>query len=73
MKVQTCRLPLPGNVKLKLPISIECYVCHTPFSEKYVKVRDHCHITGKYRGVAHQSCNLNLRLTKKIPVVFHNL
>jgi hypothetical protein len=48
-------------------------VCHTPFSEKDVKVRDHCHITGKYRGAAHQSCNLNLRLTKKIPVVFHNL
>ena len=38
-----------------------------------VRVRDHCHITGKYRGSAHQVCNLNFKLTNKIPVVFHNL
>ena len=24
----------------------------------YIKVRDHCHYTGKYRGVAHKICNL---------------
>ncbi|KAK3767931.1 hypothetical protein RRG08_052614 [Elysia crispata] len=38
--------------------------------------RDHCHITGKYRGAAHNACNLKLRLNPKtttIPVVFHNL
>ena len=40
---------------------------------KNVKVRDHCHVTGKYRGAAHVSCNLNFQLTNKIPVVFHNL
>ena len=37
------------------------------------KVRDHCHITGKHRGAANWSCNINLKLTKKIPVIFHNL
>ena len=37
------------------------------------KVRDHDHITGKYRGAAHQTCNLRLRKTYKIPVIFHNL
>ena len=36
-------------------------------------VRDHCHITGKYRGNAHEVCNLNFNLTGKKPVIFHNL
>ena len=39
-------------------------------------VRDHCHITGQFRGAAHNKCNLKLRLDPKrftIPVVFHNL
>ena len=37
------------------------------------KVRDHFHITEKYRGAAHRSCNANLILTKNVPVMFHNL
>ena len=44
--------------------------------DKDVRVRDHCHITGKFRGSAHQDCNLKLRInpyTIKIPVIFHNL
>jgi len=39
-------------------------------------VKDHSHITGKYRGAAHSACNLKLRIkprTAPIPVVFHNL
>ena len=38
-----------------------------------VKVRDHCHITGKHRGSAHRDCNINVQLNHKIPVVFHYL
>ena len=41
-----------------------------------MRVRDHCHITGKFRGSAHQECNLKLRVKPediKIPVIFHNL
>ena len=37
------------------------------------KVRDHYHISGKYRGAAHWSCIINLKISKKIPVLFHNL
>ena len=37
----------------------------------YQKVRDHCHYTGKFRGAAHNICNLRY-VIKKIPIVFHN-
>ena len=36
-------------------------------------MKDHCHVTGKYRGSAHNVCNRSCRLTNKIPVIFHNL
>ena len=41
-------------------------------AKKYVKVKDHCHYTGKYRGAAHDICNLRYKIPKEIPVVFHN-
>ena len=37
------------------------------------RVRDHCHYTGKYRGAAHNKCNLKYKKPSFIPVVFHNL
>ena len=37
------------------------------------KVRGYCHVTEKFRGAAHWSCNINLQLTKKVPVIFQNL
>ena len=36
------------------------------------KVRDHCHYTWKFRGAAHNICNLRCKIPKKIPVVSHN-
>ena len=51
----------------------KCYNCDKKYSEKDVRVRDHCHITGKYRGSARQDCNINYRLTDKIPVIFDSL
>ena len=37
------------------------------------KVRNHCHITGKYNGASHWNCNVSLKISKKVPVIFHNL
>jgi len=51
----------------------ECHICGKKYTEDDVRVRDHCHVTGKYRGSAHEACNLNFQLTDKIPVIFHNL
>lgn len=31
----------------------ECHVCNRSYTEKDIGARDHCHITGKYRGSAH--------------------
>ena len=53
--------------------STQCYICDNDYVDNDVKVRDHCNITGKYRGFAHRDCNINLKLNHKIPVVFQNL
>ena len=53
-----------------------CHICGEKYTDKDVCVRDHCHITGKFRGSAHQECNLKLRIKPenlKIPIIFHNL
>ena len=39
--------------------------------KKHHKVKDHCHYTGKYRGAAHNICNLRYRIPKEIPMVLH--
>ena len=41
-------------------------------NKKYYKVRVHCHLTGKYRGAAHDICYLRYKIPKEVPVVFHN-
>ena len=50
--------------------SNSCWIC-----EKLIDYddEDHCHITGKLRGAAQWDCNINLQLTKNVPVIFHNL
>ena len=51
-----------------------CHICEEKLSsDKKSKVRDHCHFTGKYRGAAHNKCNLECRKPLILPVVFHNL
>ena len=53
--------------------STKCWICDNDYVDNNVKVRDHCYITGKYRGSAHRNCNVSLKLDHKISVVFYNL
>ena len=48
-----------------------CSTCNEELNTD--KVRDHCHITGKFRGAAHNQCNLKLKIPKKLAIIFHNL
>ena len=53
-----------------------CHICGEKYTDKDVRVRDHSHITEKFRGSAHQECNLKLRIKPediKIPIIFQNL
>ena len=43
----------------------ECHICGSKYGEKDIRVRDHCHTTGKYRRSAHQDCNLKLRINPR--------
>ena len=58
-----------------------CHICEKEFGidksnkKEFTlkqKVRDHCHYTGKYRGAAHSICNSRYKITKEIPIIFHN-
>ena len=53
--------------------SIRCWIYHNNYIANNIKVRDHSHITGKYRGSAHIDSIFNLKLNDKTLVVFHSL
>ena len=53
--------------------SNSCWICEKLIDNDDEKVRDHFHVTGKFRGLGHWSCNKNIQLTKKVPIIFHNL
>ena len=70
-------IPLTKKEEKKYNKQKVCYICKKRLSnddsnKTYHKARDHCHCTGKYRGAAHDICNLRYKIPKKIPVVFHN-
>ena len=49
-----------------------CHICELPLGNEKA-VRDHDHLTGKFRGAAHNKCNLYYKVPQQFPVVFHNL
>ena len=56
----------------KFEESDDCHICGE-FMCLGDRVRDHCHLTGKFRGAAHKRCNLAFKYENVIPVFFHNL
>ena len=67
------RMIFGENEKIEIENAAKCWLCNGEFSKDNKKVRDHCHYTGKFRGAAHNACNLKYKKPKFIPVVFHNL
>ena len=88
-EVKDCQEVISERAKRRLVMTFEdekdfqtskkCWICerqYKPDEGENIPVRDHCHMTGKYRGSAHRKCNLRLQISAekiKIPVVFHNL
>ena len=69
-------LVMTENDEMCFKLMDKCHICGEKYTDKDVRVRNHCHITGKFRGSAHQECNLKLRIKPediKILVIFHNL
>ena len=65
--------PLTKKQWKKYKKATKCHICYKPFTKTNLKVRDHCHYTGLYRGPAHSLYNLRYKISSYIPVVFHNL
>ena len=68
-------MPLTTEEKIYHNKQKICYICKKEYdisNKKHHKVRDHCHYTGKYRGAAHNYCNLRYKESKEITIVFHN-
>ena len=66
-------IPLTKEEKIHYNDEEICYICKKEFDKsdkKHCKVRDHCHYTRKYRGAAHNICNLRYKILKEIPVIF---
>lgn len=67
----------PLNISLEEEAAFKsakhCHICFQKFTGEKRAVRDHCHVTGAFRGAAHWDCNLNLNYKEKhIPCFFHN-
>ena len=58
-----------NKVKLYHETNNTCHICSKTCISK---VRDHCHVTGKYKGPAFKMCNLRYKQQNYIPVKFHN-
>ena len=76
-----CRRVVRDNFNKSMIMTMEeeeifqkaCSCCGGLFEVGDERVQDHCHISCKFRGAGHFSCNANFKISKKVPVIFHNL
>ena len=62
--------------ELKFKESTCCHICKAVYTEDDVKVKDYCQVNSSFKGSAHESCSLIMKVYAdklKLPVVFHNL
>ena len=72
-------IPLTKKEESNYNNETNCHICKKGFinyedyyDKKYYKVKDYCYYTGKYKGAAHNNCNLKYKVHKEKPIVFHN-
>ena len=69
--------PLTNQELMQFNDATTCSICGKDFTgPRSKKVKDHDHMTGSFRGAAHEDCNLNYRIKtskNKIPCIIHNL
>jgi len=65
------RMTITNSEQESFELTKVCHICEKELDND--KVRDHCHLTGNYRGAAHNECNLNYKIPKFYPVFIHNL
>ena len=65
------KMVLTKEEEKQFNMTSDCWICGEELEND--RVRDHCHYTGRYRGAAHNSCNLKYRKPESVPVFFHNL
>ena len=70
-------VPMTFNDKDKIAFkrAKTCSICLKDLdwgdSKNYV-VRDHCHVTGRFRSAVHNECNLKLQMQRRLVIIFHN-
>ena len=78
-----CKIVVKDYFNKNLVMSVEeekafqrannCWICGKLFDLVDEKLRDYCHVSGKFRGAVHFGCNANFKISKKVPIIFHNL
>jgi len=74
--IQIYKTPVPIEMSeidlLNFENATHCHICSGIFQSYETKFRDHCHISGKYRGAAHCLCNFLFQQKLQVPVITHN-